>query len=191
VNQDKVKQDLNNTWLEPVLAEHLRPVTAPGELWNRMQRREKPQRSLRSAWRIGLVAVAALLVAGTSSVLRVHGANPGLSLQSGSAPEIQAWVKENTGLDVPLPASLARPVRLSGARVAGKGVEVDYFVRNRPERLMIARADGQDAVEHRFLERGLKKVSLNKVSWTMDGQFYALDCATAEDAQAACMLCHT
>ncbi len=179
-------QDKNKNWLEPVLAEHLRPVAAPHELWNRIHRREKPERTHRTAWRVGLVAVAALLVAGTSAILSVHGANPGVSLQSASAPEIQAWVKDNTGLDVPFPARLAEPVRLTGARVASNGVEVDYFVRNRPERLMIARADAQGPAEHRFVERGVKKVS-----WTMGGQSYVVECATAEDAQAACMLCHS
>jgi hypothetical protein len=181
-----VKQDLNNTWLEPVLAEHLRQVEAPPELWNKIHRQEKTARPARAAWRIGLVAVAALLVAGTSAILTVHGANPGLSLQSASATEIQAWVKDNTGLDVPFPSRLAEPVRLSGARLTSAGVEVDYFVRNRPERLLIARADAHGAAEHRFVERGLKKAS-----WTMGGQFYIVDCAAAEDAQAACMLCHS
>jgi hypothetical protein len=175
---------MNHTWLEPVLAEHLRPVEAPRELWSRIQ--EKPGRSRRVGWRLGLVAVAALLVAGTSAILNVHGANTGLSLQSASAPEIQAWVKENAGLDVPFPARLSEPVRLTGARVAPNGVELDYFVRNRPERLLIARSDTRGPAEHRFLERSLKKVS-----WTMGGQFYAVECAAIEDAQAACMLCHS
>jgi hypothetical protein len=134
-----------------------------------------------------LVALAALLVvAGGSAILSVHGANPGLSLQSESASEIQAWVKENAELDVPFPARMGEPVRLAGARLVAGGVEVDYFVRNRPERLVIARTDARGPMEHRFLERGLKKVS-----WTMGGQSYAVDCAAAEDAQAACMLCHS
>jgi hypothetical protein len=95
-------------------------------------------------------------------------------------------VKENAGLDVPLPAKLSEPVRLVGARVAANGVEVDYFVRNRPERLMIAKADSPNPVGHRFVDRSTKKVS-----WTMGSQLYAVDCATAEDAQAACQLCHS
>jgi hypothetical protein len=51
---------------------------------------------------------------------------------------------------------------------------------------LIARSDTRGPAEHRFLERGLKKVS-----WTMGGQFYAVECAAIEDAQAACMLCHS
>jgi hypothetical protein len=175
-------EDLNKTWLEPVLSEHLRPVAAPRELWNRVQPQVKPARPRNAAWRLGLIAVATLLVAGTSAILKVRAANPmGLSLQSASAPEIQAWVKENAGLDVPLPARMPEPVRLSGAHVGPNGVEVDYFVRNRPERLLISRSDARSSSQHQFLERGLKKVS-----WTMSGQLY-----TAEDAQAACLLCHS
>jgi hypothetical protein len=118
-------------------------------------------------------------------MIRVHAATTGVSLQSTSASQIQAWVKQNTGLDVPLPAKVSEPVRLSGARVAPNGVEVDYFVRNRPERLLIAKADSPSPAGHRFVDRSMKKVS-----WTMGSQFYSVECATAEDAQAACMLCH-
>ena len=179
-------REINKTWVEPVLAAHLRPAEAPGELWTRIQRARKPAQPRMSAIRLGWVATAALLVAGASAMIRVHAANPGLSLQSTSGPEIQAWVKENTGLDVPLPAKLSDSVRLSGARVGANGVEVDYFVRNRPERLMIASAENASSVGHRFVDRSTKKVS-----WTMGGQSYAVECATAEDAQAACMLCHS
>ncbi len=178
-------REINKTWLEPVLAEHLRPAEAPGELWSRIQQARKPARAGMPAIRLGWVATAALLVAGASAILRVHAANPGVSFQSSNGPEIQAWVKQNTGLDVPLPAKLSEPVRLSGARVGPNGVEVDYFVRNRPERLLIARADIPSPAGHRFVDRSTKKVS-----WTMGAQFYSVECATAEDAQAACLLCH-
>ena len=180
-----MQQDVKNVWLEPVLAEHLRPVEAPRELWSRMQDVGKPVST--TGLRLGWVVVAAmLLVAAASALLRAHGASPALSLESSSAPEIQAWVKENTGLDVPFPAQLPGTVRLSGARLAPKGVEVDYFVRNRPERLLIAQADPSGPAGHRFAERNAKKVS-----WSMGGQFYAVDCAAPEDAEAACLLCHT
>jgi hypothetical protein len=69
--------------------------------------------------------------------------------------------------------------------VAAKGVEIDYFVRNRPERLLIAKADSPSPAGHRFVDRSAKKVS-----WTMGTQFYSVECATTEDAQAACLLCH-
>jgi hypothetical protein len=36
------------------------------------------------------------------------------------------------------------------------------------------------------VDRGTKKVS-----WSMGSQFYAVECATAEDSQAACLLCHS
>jgi hypothetical protein len=179
-------REINKTWLEPVLAAHLRPAEAPGELWTRIQRARKPVRSGMSVVRLGWVATAALLVAGASAMIRVHAASPGLSLQSTNAPQIQAWVKENTGLDVPLPARLSESVRLSGARVVANGVEVDYFVRSRPERLMIASADSSSSAGHRFVDRSTKKVS-----WSMGSQFYAVECATAEDSQAACLLCHS
>lgn len=183
-------REINKTWLEPVLAEHLRPAQAPGELWNRIERARKPahkpERSGMPAIRMGWVATAALLVAGASAIIRVHAAVPGVSLQSASGPQIQAWVKENTGLDVPLPAKLSEPVRLSGARVSANGVEVDYFVRNRPERLLIAKAENATPAGHRFVDRSIKKVS-----WTMGAQLYTVECATPEDAQAACVLCHS
>jgi hypothetical protein len=179
-------REINKTWLEPVLAEHLRPAEAPGELWNRIQRARKPERSGMPAIRLGWVATAALLVAGASAMIRVHAASPGLSLQSASAAQIEAWVKENAGLDVPLPAQMPESVRLTGARLAGNGVEIDYFVRSRPERLVITKADVPGPVGHRFVDRSAKGVS-----WTMGSQFYAVECAAAEDAQAACMLCHS
>jgi hypothetical protein len=70
--------------------------------------------------------------------------------------------------------------------LAGKAVEIDYSVENRPERLLIAQADGKSPLEHRFLERSAKKVS-----WTMGRQAYTVECPTAEDAQIACRLCHS
>lgn len=167
-----------------MLAEHLRRVEAPAELWSKIHRPQKPAPASKGAWRLGLIAVVLLVVAATSAILNVRGASPRLSVKSASAVEIQAWVKDNAGLDVPFPDHIPASVRLTGARLAGNGVEVEYFVRNRPERLTIARSDIQGP-EHRFVERSAKKIS-----WTMGGQFFALDCAQAEDAQAACTLCH-
>jgi hypothetical protein len=181
-----VHQDLKNTFLEPVLAEHLRPVAAPAELWSRIHKKENPLRRV-AGLRVGWVAVTAtLLIAGASAIVRVVGADPGLSLESSSAPEIQAWVKKNTGMDLPLPAQLSDSVRLSAAHAGRNTAEVDYFVRNRPQHLQIARADLRASTEHRLVERTDKKIS-----WTMGGQFYTVECASAEDAQMACMLCHS
>jgi len=180
-----VKQDLDNTWVEPVLAKHLRRVEAPAELWMGVEKRERPARPSRPNWQIALVAITAMVIAGMGTILNARRTSH-LSLESASGSEIQAWVKATTGLDVPLPNRVGQPVRLAGARLTGKAVEVSYFVRNRPERLFIARADVHAPLEHRLVERSSKRVS-----WTMGGLFYAVDCAAAEDAQVACMLCHS
>jgi hypothetical protein len=86
--------------LDAVLSEHLRAVSAPEELGERLRLSQEPQRGpsrhpgARLAW-----AVAAVLVAG--SAIGLH-----MSMKSSAAgnpvqaSRFQAWVKAGTGLNL-------------------------------------------------------------------------------------------
>jgi len=180
----KVQQDLNKSWLEPVLAEHLKPVTAPRELLARVEGRTQarmPFDSLRG-W-VWVVAVAAVLVIGVGlGLVRDSRAR---EFRSSNAREVQAWVKANTGLDVPFRGKFGESVKLIGASRIDRGVEIAFTLQDRTQKLQISKLPEGGPKAHKFVGRGTQSVS-----WTMGGQAYTLKCATPEDAQAACSLCH-
>jgi hypothetical protein len=176
----KVQQDLNRSWLEPVLAEHLKPVAAPRELLARVksQRQSSPR-----ALRAGLVALAAVLVIGVAIGL-LRDSRP-KEFRSSNAQEVQAWVKANTGLDVPFRGRFGESVKLIGASRIDTGVEIAFTLQDRTQKLQISKLPAGGPKAHKFVGRGAQSVS-----WTMGGQAYTLKCATPQDAQAACALCH-
>lgn len=196
-------------WLEPVLERHLVEVSAPDELWNRVRNPIASQPVLVARTPLLALAAAVMLMAGavwTLLPLRSHQAsrealaiealarNPeDLDLRSETVPEIRAWVKSRTGLDLPLPARTAKAVRLAGAcavNLGTAGVEVSYRVSGRNAVLLVSKATAAEAQEkHRFLKCesiGNRRVS----SWTMRGQLYTLAVAAIGDARDECLLCH-
>ena len=166
--------------LEGVLERRLARVAAPPELWERVSAgRTIPNRRMPIARRTLAFALAATL----SLALLVVATYPRSPLQSEKAPEIRAWIKQNTGLDIPLPAEPSPLIRLSGARVVKGGAEVRFQVNHHDATLLVAKAptapgDGK----HRFV---------SKTSWTMRGQSYTVASDVPEDSSAACLLCHT
>jgi hypothetical protein len=182
---------MRERWLEPVLERELAPVTAPEELWDRVQlpraRRCRHPLHRQGAWAL---AAAALVLAvwglRTSRQLEFH---------STDAVRIQSWVKVNSGLDVELPARPPRSIQLLGAHVirgANPAVEVTYRAGNHDARLLVLKADESLAnpPAHEVLGNGLRN-GASVFSWSMHGQQYTLACATPGDLQAACLLCHT
>jgi hypothetical protein len=167
----------NEEWLEAELQRGLRRVSAPAELWDRVQSaqpvrpttRKKAHRAL--AWAIA--AVALLFAAGVSQVK--SASNPQFAgLRCQNPAELRAWVRANTGLDVPLRAASSPELQLQGAREVANGVEIAYRTGNRDAALLVSRADGAANISH----------------WMMDGQRYTLTSDSPADLQMACKLCH-
>ncbi len=94
-------------------------------------------------------------------------------------------MKANTGLDVPFRGKFGESVKLIGASRIATGVEISFTLQDRTQKLQISKLVGAGPRAHKFLGRGPQSVS-----WTMGGQSYTLKCATPQDAQAACSLCH-
>jgi hypothetical protein len=114
-------------------------------------------------------------VASDSQQIAFHCQNPA---------QLRAWVKANTGFDVPLRAALPPSIQLIGARAAEGRVEVAYRAGNSDAVLLVSRADsGVANVPH-------SRVNGKLSSWVMAGQRFTLACDNPADLQLACKLCH-
>jgi hypothetical protein len=176
----------NDKWLETELQSGLRRVSAPAELWDRVQSAQpvrvsawkKPHRAL--VWAVA--AVALLFAAGMSQVQ--SASNPRFDgLRCQNPAELRAWVRANTGLDVPLRAASVPGLQLQNARGVANGVEIAYRTGNRDGALLVSRAYGAANVAH---DRLAGSVS----TWVLDGQRYTLTSDSPADLQLACKLCH-
>ncbi len=178
-----------NQWLEPELRRGLRQVSAPQELWDRVRSpRSAPYRAARVSKRFyhGLLAVAVTLaVVGLSLVHSpVRQDSHLLAFHCQNPAQLRAWVRANTGLDVPLRSTLPASIELIGARTGEGRVEIAYTAGNRDALLLVSRAGaGSVDVPH-------SRVSGNVSSWVMDGQRYTLTAGDASELQLACQLCH-
>jgi hypothetical protein len=98
--------------------------------------------------------------------------------------QLRAWVKANTGFNVPLRAALPASIQLIGARAREGRVEIAYRAGNRDATLLVSRANaGEVSVPH-------SQVNGKASSWVMDGQRFTLACNDSADFQLACKLCH-
>lgn len=184
-------------WLELELAETLRPVRAPDELWERISRAEprKTRRSVVAAW-----PVAALLTMGIAAATLwfvAHGQEPPaglnqlaaqvlrdespLELRSDNPQEIGRWMQNQTGLTLSVPETTT--ARVLGARVIQHGkspvAAVSYQVGQDSAVLLVARAGATSDSGH------------GQLSWTSRGQTYAIASTNHERPTEACVLCHS
>jgi hypothetical protein len=186
-----IKRPIDSDWLEPVLTEHLGRVPAPQELWRRLQtprfegtRSSRPQLAWALATTLAIVAVAWSFHTRINATTS-HDAN--LTLRCADPARIRAWVKANTGLDVPLPDKPAAAVQLVSARAVQSdppSAEVDYVAAGHEEHLLVSKARS-DGPTHQ-----LPGADDRHASWTMRGQVYTLACADPAELKAACLLCH-
>lgn len=200
------RRENHQEWLEAVLAEHLRPVAAPPDLWARIQNRRHLRPAGLSTWQFASAMAAGLLV-----VASVFGSyeRPGLAanealadqalsgsvklnLQSDQPQQIRNWVKANTGIDIPLVPEPASSIRMTGTCTIRSAVAVAYRAGDSDATLVVAR-DGHasgTAHKHKFLSTQTRNGG-SVSSWTMDGKLYTLAYTSAKDLHAACGICHT
>jgi hypothetical protein len=156
--------------LESVLAQELRPVAAPAELWERVEMpRVSPRRVALPGW-TWAVAAAAIVVIVSGWSLSLRG-----EIRSSDPARIRAWVRENTGMDVPLERTAA--VEFAGARIVqrGQAAEIVYKAANFDATLLVTRPG---------------RIPVNASHPTVRGLVLAVNCASPEGMQAACRLCH-
>jgi len=159
----------------------LRPVTAPAELWDRVELARMPEsrvphRSLvwALAMAVVLAAVALSWVCQTEATSRLQAFSGELRCQNPA--QIRAWVRAKTGLDLPLRAELPPTIQLIGVRKVSSGVELDYRTANRDAALLVSRADGRAS-----------NVAHNR---SAVGPLFTLACDRPADLRLACQLCH-
>jgi len=200
-----MKKDL----FEPELARHLGPVKAPDQLWDRVQGAASAGRSVRTeqtgwnpAWAwvsaVALVALAAGLTVRLNrdlsseqiAVRALSRTADQLQFRSSDLSELRAWVKNGTGLDVPMPVRTASSVQMVGAYVSRKGIptaEISYRVGGVDTTLVVSKIPVQGEGRHQFVKGGSYH-GANYLSWTMRGQMYTIASA---DARVGCLLCHS
>ena len=200
---------MKNDWNEPELSRHLGPVQAPDELWDRVNGTDVSQRVYTLAsrkhvgWRWAAAALATVaVVAGITvwqnreisgeerAVLALGRAPDQLEFRSENLAEIRTWVKNGTGLDVPMPGRTSPVVRMIGARVNRAGVptaEIAYRVGDADVSLVVSRIPQEGDGRHQFVKSGTYHGSSFQ-SWTMRGQMYTIASA---DAKVGCLLCHS
>ncbi len=173
-----------NTWLAPELEHGLREVTAPPELWDRVQSARvmrPPQSSHRLVWALALTVVLMAALSLLRSPVRRDSQT--IAFRCQNPAELRAWVKAKTGIDVALRGAPPASIQLIGARNLGERVEIAYRAGDRDALLLVSRAAGAADVPH---SNPSGKVS----SWVMNGQRYTLACDNPADLQLACKLCH-
>ncbi len=155
--------ETEKTWMEAALEQRLARVGAPEELWDRIvtPRAERPHKQALRLSACATVAVALLLLAWGTGPQNVQFA-------SSDPIAVRAWVKANSGVDVPLHAG-----PLVGANVVGGRPEIIYRVSHR-QLTLVATNRGSDGA---------------LMSWSANGQTYMLACTAPEDLKA-CALCH-
>ncbi len=191
--------------LDHELERALREVSAPPELWERVQAARMFDTRPVKAFRWGLVwatAAAAILVAASATLVHIERArsDEALALRAVNADSkpigfycenparLRAWVRAKTGLDLPLREETSPSIQLVGARTIehSRGVEVAYRAGNRDAVLLVSRAEAGARAANMAHNHADGNVS----SWVMDGQRYTLACDNPADLQLACKLCH-
>ncbi len=191
--------------LDVELSRHLKPVTAPEELWSKIpeelwsripdelwSRIEAGQpantrpntRRRRILWACAAAAVVALCC------LRVASDPTGypdkLDFRSSDPQQIRAWVETHAGIDIPLVSG--RSVQFIGAALLRGSrfvVCVPYRSGNQWGKLLVARGES-GGPKHPSM-RHLSDKGATVVAWVEGGQTYAI---TAPVQHAACALCH-
>jgi len=173
-------------WLELELAHRLPPAEAPEELWRRIEDRLSARSAVPArkgfgrAWPIATMALLTITFAFWLANVREAAAT---QFASHDPRAIRVWLRQHSGLDVPLPDTTT--VRLTGARVLRRGGEriaaVDYRAGRDRVTLLIARADPR----HPLPPHGTRVAA-----WQARDQVYTLDSSDPDRVEAACQLCH-
>lgn len=186
------------------LSRHLRPVTAPEELWDRIQQVGPARPAARVGWPVwacaaALAATIALCCLSLRSETTFYLASVATGQMSAGSEQvdfrsddparIRAWVKANTGLDIALPADgVVHLVGASLIRNHGLAACVSYRVGNQTAKLVVARGTS-GAPQHPAVQQASYQGTA-VASWAMNGQTYVLAATPAQEVNAACVLCH-
>ena len=188
--------------IEDELAAALRPVNAPGGLWERIEGGLLAVPRARSgfAWGIAaglLIALAASwlalanrapsVYAAVSEFQRVCGEGARLDLETSDSAALRRWA---TGRGITLPARpAAAGIELAGASGLGDraGIAVAYRAEGARSALLVEPASAQAVPKH--LERH-DAGGLTVFVWRTGSHQYTLITSRRDHAEKACGLCH-
>lgn len=203
--------------LDKVLDKHLGRVSAPDQLWNRVQnpRQEMTARTA-PAWPVWATAVATLaLVAGGTATWMLHSPRQPLTMeemavralikepsslrfQSREASEIRNWLRSNSDIDVPIPPLHSAMVEIEGADVleGATVAEISYKVGDHRAALLITKDPSGKRTYPRHEVRPSESFPTESArdarvsTWSMRGQSYTLAWSAPGEFRVACLLCH-
>ncbi len=165
-----VKRETDKRWIEQELERSLRQVSAPEELWERIQSPLPERARIRTRFMAWATVPVVMFVALLGSHPRSKPAN---QFDSHDPAEIRAWVQANTGLDVPL-----HDGNLAGANViSAHTARIAYRISGRNVSLLVS--DAAPSVRR----------DTKSISWTAGGQTYLLACDEPQDLKT-CVMCH-
>ena len=188
-----------SNWMDSQLERSLQSVAAPPELWGRIQNAQPAPRVRQQRGFVWVMAATVVIAAVGLSLVRAHRNSAAgdeafalaalssdsqrIAFHCQNPAQLRAWVKANTGLDLPLRTAPSASIQLAGATASGDRAEIAYHAGGRDAVLLIARADGAPDQPH-------DRASGNVSSWVMAGQRFTLASDSAADLQIACKLCH-
>lgn len=199
-----------NKMLEEELKRHLGRVSAPEELWGRLQNAShippKPAAPSRS-WPVSVVLASILigvalflkhasaLASDNGTLLQTLSHVPQcLEFRSQDAKAIHNWVKINTGLYIPGTLGHSGSVQLVGAHIfkaPAASVAIAYGIHGRNAMLLVSKATVNVDRDDRHHDWKTEKMQgLQVSSWMMGGQSYKLAYATEVSLFDACSVCH-
>jgi hypothetical protein len=199
---------VSEAWVEKELARQLRPVAAPDDLWDRIEERRnaRPERRLR--WPAWPIAAALMLAAGAAAIWQIGAPQTmeelavrelrdsgRLDFRSEDPGQIRSWVRAKAGMDVELPRSAGREIRLVGCRMMTRRgapvVAIAYRVAGDAATLLVSSTGEKvGSTAHRFAPAEWSR-GARIFSWTMGARQYTIACAAPREPEAACLLCHS
>jgi hypothetical protein len=189
----------NKGWLEPVLRRELNRVPAPPELWDRVVSTGVVKATRRQSGRsfVWMLAVASAVTASVFAVAwgynPVHAGsidrNRGIEFRSNQVSDVRNWIRDRTGLEIPLIGSSDGLVEMRGAAISKEGaVEVHYRCGEQSAVLVVTASSGSRP-DHGYVSHVALEQSTT-VSWSMGSREYTLSVERPGGLQAACLACH-
>ena len=202
-------------WLEAELLRQLAPVSAPEDLWYRVN---QPQRGIRQRvsidWLLWPVAAAMVLLicGGTLRTLVVHRNQQSLTdqdmlamMKSSGGPEFRSesfeetrqWVKTRADIDIDVPSGHTDTPNRGGVRVLGARLihfhgmpvaVIDYLVGAGVATLFVSSKQAGLRSDTEVTKHLFS--DQRRFSWNMRNETYTISYSGAQIPRGACLLCH-
>ena len=184
-------------WLKPVLRDGLKRVSTPPELWDRVVLprvvEAAPQPRTRFVWMLAVAsAMTAALLAIVWGYKPAHAGtmNHRTEFKSNQVSDVRSWVRNRTGVDLPLLIDADARIEVKSASISEDGrIEVRYRAGDQDAMLLVT-APRKDLAKHGDITQAALEQATT-VSWNMGERMYTLAVERAPGLRAACVACHS